>query len=386
MSHGLSTRLIHAGSVRIEGAVTTPTFSSATYTMPTGAADDRYEDVRYVRLSNSPSHRVLRARLASAEGAADAAVTASGMAAISTALLAHLSAGDHLLAGSTLYGGTATLLTGLVARLGITVTFIDVDRPDTWAAALRPRTRLLYLEAIANPRMTVGALPEAAAFARQHGLLSVVDSTFATPVNFRPLEHGFDLVLHSATKYLNGHSDLAAGVIAGSAALLEPVHGALAHLGGCLDPHACTMLERGLKTLTLRMRQHNANAAALAAVLAAHPAVEAVLYPGLPSSPGHAVAAALFDGFGGMLALTLAEGVDPITFLDRLELAAHAPSLGGVETLVVRPAASSHLGMTPEERAAAGISDGLIRVSVGIEDAADITADFSQALSGAAGR
>ena len=372
----LMTQLIHAGQHHIEGAVTTPVFQSSTYTIDGGPS--AYDDVRYVRLSNSPNHTVLAERLAAAEGAEAAVVTASGMAAVSTVLLSQLSAGDHLLAQKTLYGGTATLIVRELSRLGISSTFIDADRPDTWAAAVRPETRLVCAESVANPLMTVGRLDDLAGFAREHGLVSVIDNTFLSPACFQPLSVGFDIVVHSATKYLNGHSDVGAGAIAGSAAHVAAARGVLGHLGGSLNPHGCFLLERGLKTLALRMRQHTENATRLAAFLASHPAVAAVSYPGLPGSPGHAVAARLFSGCGGMLSFVPCG--DALALIGRLRLATHAPSLGGLETLVVRPATSSHAGMSPAQRSEAGISDDLIRVSVGIEDPDDIVADFEAAL------
>ncbi len=241
------------------------------------------------------------------------------------------------------------------------------------------------METISNPLMRVPDLEAIVAFAKKHGLVSMVDNTFATPVNFRPIERGFDLSLHSGTKYLNGHSDVAAGAVVGAEGLVGRVKYKLDHLGGSLDPHACFLLERGMKTLALRVMRQNENAQKLAGVLDAHAAVTRVHYPGLASHPAHARAARLFDGMGGMLSLELAGGLGATErFMRALTIPALAPSLGGVESLVTRPALTSHSDVPPEERRALGITDSLVRVSVGIEAADDLVEDFGQALSRAA--
>lgn len=374
-----ATNAVHAGAGLAEtgGAVITPIYQSAQFLM---RDENTYDAVRYIRLHNSPNHRVLQERLAALEGGEASLVLASGMAAISGVILAFLGQGEHLLVQKTLYGGTQTLLDDDLPRFGIRSGVIDLADPASWEAARRPETRMLYVEAISNPLMEVGDLRAAADFAKRHGLISVIDSTFASPINFRPLEHGFDLVVHSATKYLNGHSDLVAGVVVGSAEKVEKVRHLQLHLGAALDPHACYLFERGLKTLGIRVAQQNRNAMQLATFLSKHPRVARVAYPGLEGDPAHAHAKDLFDGYGGMLAFELAEGVEVEGFIARLRIPLHAPSLGGVESLVVRPATSSHLGMPPEERRALGIADGLIRVSVGIEDGDELVEDFAQAL------
>src|SRR5690606_26752676 len=242
-------------------------------------------------------------------------------------------------------------------------------------------TRVFLVETITNPLVRVGRLREVAEFCRAHGITSVIDNTFASPVNFRPLQVGFDLVMHSATKYLNGHSDLAAGAVMGSAELVGRVHRTLNHYGGTLDPHAGFLLARGIKTLALRVRAQNANALALATYLASHPKVVAVNYPGLASHPDHAHAAQLLSGFGGMLSLRPAGGPQAAAaLLEALRVPYSGPSLGGVESLVTRPVVTSHAGMDPGERERVGITDDLVRVSCGIEDADDLIADFAQAL------
>jgi cystathionine beta-lyase/cystathionine gamma-synthase len=377
----IDTRLIHAGEPRppVGGAVCLPIFQSATFAY--GGADD--EELRYIRLNNTPNHRALNAKLADLENAAAALVTTSGMAAISAVLLALLGPGDHLLVQDGLYGGTHGLIHQDLNRLGVAVDVVPDDDPKAWTRRVRPTTRAFYVEAITNPLMRVADLDAVAAFCRERGIVSIIDNTFASPVNFRPAERGFDLSLHSATKYLNGHSDIVAGAVIGRADLVERVLGMLNHLGACLDPHACFLLHRGLKTLALRVRQQNAGAMALAQFLCRHPAVARVHYPGLEDHPGHRRARQLFDGFGGMLSFELRGGLAAAeTFFRRLRLPMVAPSLGGVETLITRPAATSHVGMAPEERRRMGIDDGLVRLSVGIEAPEDLIADLDQALAG----
>jgi len=251
-----STQLIHAGEPRprIGGAVTVPIFQSSTFELSDVSG---YHDVKYARLSNTPNHEVLAAKLAALENTETALVAGSGMAAISAALLAVLGAGDHLIAHDCLYGGTHSLITRDLAALGIETTFVDACRPETFAAALRPRTRAIYVEALTNPLLQVAEFDAVVAFARAHGLVSLIDATMATPVNFRPATRGFDLVLHSASKYLNGHTDIVAGAVAGSNELVGKVKRKLDHFGGSLDPHACFLLQRGLKTLELRVERQN---------------------------------------------------------------------------------------------------------------------------------
>jgi cystathionine beta-lyase/cystathionine gamma-synthase len=375
-----STKLIHAGGLepRIAGALSVPIFQSSTFEH---AGRTGYGEVKYARLSNTPNHDVLAARLAALEGTQAGLVTASGMAAISAALLSLLGAGDHVLAHESLYGGTHGLLTGDLAALGIEVTFVDANRAETFAAALRPNTRVFYVEAITNPLLQVPDLDGVVAFARKHGLTTLIDSTLATPVNFRPAERGFDLVLHSATKYLNGHTDVIAGAIAGSTERVANAKKKLDHFGGALDPHACFLLERGLKTLELRVERQNRSALALAEHLSRHAAVAHVFHPGLASHAGYARAKAWFTGAGGMLSFRPAGGVPAAErFLASVRLATSAPSLGGTETLVTRPTTTSHAGVPAEERARLGISDDLVRVSIGLEAVEDLIEDFERAL------
>lgn len=385
MPRSLDTRLVQEGRPRPspEGAVVPPIFQTAMYEFGESGADG---DLRYIRYGNTPDQRRVAGLLASLEGAEDGLVTASGMAAISSALLAVLSGGDHLLAQAHLYGGTRDLLTDALPSLGVEVTLVDGGDPDGWREALRPATRALYLETVSNPLLRVPELETAVAFAREHDLVSMIDNTFATPVNYRPPGAGFDLSLHSATKYLNGHSDLVAGAVLGRSDLVEAVRRRVRQLGGALDPHACFLLARGIRTLALRVGRQNAAALRLARVLEDHPGVERTHHPGLESHADHDRAVRLLDGFGGMLAFEPAGGVEASrAVLEALEIPLVAPSLGGVESLVTRPAATSHASLSPVEREAAGITDALIRVSVGIEDPAELEADFVQALAAAAG-
>ncbi len=376
----METKLIHAGEPEqlICGAVTMPIFQSATFEY---SGQSSYHDIKYIRLNNTPNHLLLSEKLAAIENAESAVVAASGMAAISTTLLALLNAGDHFLAQSCLYGGTHDLITKDLPSLGITVDFIDADAPETWAEKLQPNTRLVYMEALTNPLLQVGDHLAMAAFCKARGLLSLIDNTFPTPINFRPIDLGYDISIHSGTKYLNGHSDIVAGAVTGPSHLIRKVTHKLNHLGGALDPHACFLLDRGLKTLALRMKQHNESAMDIARFLENHKRVEKVNYPGLESHPGHQRAKELFDGFGGMLSFEITGGVETAdAFIHRLEIPICAPSLGGVESLITRPVTTSHAGVSPEDLKKSGISDRLIRFSVGIEATTDLIDDLEQAL------
>jgi cystathionine beta-lyase/cystathionine gamma-synthase len=378
----LETNVVHAGrpSPNVEGAVVTPIFQSANYLM---GHERAYGDVRYLRLSNSPNHHVLHARLAVLESTEAALVTSSGMSAITSTLLAFLKSGDHVIAHNSLYGGVQTWFDHDGPRLGITCARIDAAKADGWERALRPETKVVYVESITNPLMEVLDLEAIVAFARRHGLTTIIDNTFTSPVNFRPAEIGFDISVHSATKYLNGHSDIVAGAVAGTRAHMERVLGVLNHMGGSLDPHACFLLERGMKTLVLRVERQNASALRLARVLAGNPKVRRVNYAGLETDPGHGFARTLFKGCGGMLSFYTHTADQAARFLERVRIPIHAASLGGTESLAVRPSRSSHLGMTAEERDRIGVTDDLVRVSVGIEDADELIGDFEQALADA---
>ncbi|MEN0064141.1 MAG: aminotransferase class I/II-fold pyridoxal phosphate-dependent enzyme [Myxococcota bacterium] len=371
----LATLAVHRPGPRVDGSVVDPIFVSANYLQGDAST---YDDVRYARLSNTPQQRGLARTLARLEDAEAALPVASGMAAISVALLSVLAPGDHVLVPANLYGGTVALLDDL-RGLGIASSAFRDDQPLT--DQLRPKTRAIYVEAISNPLLEVPDLQAVVDTCRERGLVSIIDATFVSPVGFRPVPFGFDLVVHSATKYLNGHSDLIAGVIAGSQARINRALTLQNHLGPSIDAHAAFLLDRGLKTLALRVPRQATTAGRIAAALQRHPAVSHVRYPGLPDDPNHARARTFFEHFGGMIAFDLVHPAVADRLVEGLELWIHAASLGAVESLIVRPAQSSHVGIDPHERRRIGISDTLFRLSVGIEDADDLIADLEQALS-----
>jgi cystathionine beta-lyase/cystathionine gamma-synthase len=379
-ARAIDTMLIHAGEPNppIQGAVSIPIFQSSTFEY---TGQESYHDLRYIRLNNTPNHVALHEKLAALENGEAAVVCASGMAAISTTLLSLLSSGDHFLAQDCLYGGTHDLITKDLPAYGISADFICGKDPEVWKNLLRSNTKAVYVESITNPLMQVADLKAIVEFAREHRLYSIIDNTFASPINFRPLEHGFDLSIHSCTKYLNGHSDIVAGAVIGPQELISKIIHKLNHLGGTLDPHACFLLHRGIKTLAVRVRQQNASAMEIARFLESRPEVEKVHYPGLASHPQHRRAKELFDGFGGMLSFELKGGVEGAeSFMAKVTIPICAPSLGGVESLITRPVTTSHACLSPEECRLVGISEGLIRLSVGLEATADIVSDFDEAL------
>ena len=381
----MDTVAVHGGERRPgpDGSLVFPIYQGTVYEVEPGTS---YHDIKYIRLNSTPSQQYLHGKLAAIEGAEAAVATSSGMAAVTTILLSLMRAGDHMLASDCLYGGTHDFLTEHAADLGWSVSFVDAGRPETWEAARTQRTRAFLVETITNPLMRVGVLDQVADYGRCEGIVTVIDNTFASPVNFHPLDAGFDVVFHSATKYLGGHSDLVAGAIMGSAGRIEQARKTLNLFGATLDPHTGFLLARGIKTLALRVQAQNVNALALAQFLAGHPAVAAVNYPGLASHPDHAHAAALLSGFGGMLSLRLRGGEQAAqALLDAVTLAYSAPSLGGVETLITRPAATSHAGMSPADRDRLGITADLVRISSGIEGTQDLIGDFDRALGKAGG-
>jgi cystathionine beta-lyase/cystathionine gamma-synthase len=350
---------------------------SATFVSPVGSD----EDILYSRYGNNPNQVALARKYAVLEGAEEAIFLASGMGATALAHLAVLRPGDHLVSSSWIYGGTRHLFDKELGRLGIDITYVRPDQPRLWRRTVRKATRAIFVETPTNPLMRVVDLTPVAHVAREFGLALLVDATFASPINFRPLEHGADIAITSATKYLNGHSDVIAGAVAGSTSFVEEVNRLMRLWGQAIDPHAAWLVDRGMRTLAVRMTRHNANGAAVAAWAESHPAIARVHYPGLPSHQDHAHAKAVLDGFGGMIGLELAGGPKAAErMLKRLKLVTHAPSLAGVESLVSEPRFTSHTGFTPEERAALGIPDGFLRLSCGIEDAEDIVADLGQAL------
>ena len=377
----IETSVVHDGEKRplVEGAVTLPIFQSSTFEY---AGEGSYDNIRYIRLNNTPNHLVLGEKIASLEKAEAGMVLASGMAAISTTLMTVLSPGDHLLALAGLYGGTHDLLSNYLSRFGIDHDWVNGRDVSEWQKKLRPETKAFYVESITNPLMQVPDLPRVVDFATGNKLLSLIDNTFATPVNFRPIELGFDLVLHSATKYLNGHSDIVGGAVVGSGRLIKKITSNLNLLGGSMDPHTCFLLHRGIKTLVVRVRHQNTSAGKIAEFLDQNSSVKRVYYPGLAGCRGHSTAKSLFGGYGGMLSFELSGGEeDANRFIERLRLPIQAPSLGGVESLIVFPAKTSHAGLSAREREAIGIPETLIRFSVGLESASGLIADFEQALA-----
>ena len=335
----------------------------------------------YTRWGN-PTTRVLEESLAELEGGARAIATGSGMGAISTAILAAVSKGDRVVAGKSLYSATTEMFTRVLPRFGVTTTFVDPAKRGAWRDKVTEKTTLVYTETPANPTMALTDLREAAEAAHSVGALAVTDNTFATPINQRPIEHGIDVVLHSATKYLGGHTDVTAGaIVAKSEALWERLWFLYKILGPVLGPMDAYLVRRGLRTLPQRVRQQNASAEALAEFLEYHSKVERVHYPGLKTFPQHALARRQMDGFGGMLSFEIAGGhAAGVRFVESVEVATLAVSLGGTETLVQHPASMTHGPLTDEERTVSGITEGLIRVSVGLEHVDDLIADFAQAL------
>lgn len=376
--HALATQVLHAG----DGAhaagdpVVSPLVQSVNYVQEPGS-----DDLMYTRYGNTPNADRIQRRLAILEGAEEALVLSSGMGATACGLLALLRPGDHLLASQYIYGGTHRLLTEEFQQMGIDVTLVEPFEPRAWRRRLRKETRAIFIESPVNPTCRVLDMRGVSLLTKELGIALVVDSTFASPVNFRPLEHGADVVIHSATKYLNGHHDVLGGVVCGTAPYIEEVRQKEIVWGQTPDPFACWLLERGLKTLDVRVQRQNESAQEIAEWLEGRKEVRRCHYPGLTSHPDHAVAVDQLDGFGGMLAFELSGGARAADrFAKRLKLARYAASLGGVDTLVSEPRFSSHARMSADARARIGIPDGFIRLSVGLEDVNDIMADLEQAL------
>ncbi len=385
---GKSTRSVHDGdrSLRYEGAINTPIFQSSTFAFPTEDPRTWSGEVPdgtyiYSRYSN-PTVRAVEDKLASLEGAESALAFSSGMAAITTALLAFLQKGDRMVAMQDLYGGTYGFLKNEMPRIGVDVEFVGTTDPAELCSAIDARTKVLYLESPTNPLLKLIDIREACRLAHEKGCMVMIDNTFASPILQRPLELGVDVVLHSATKYLNGHSDVIAGFVAGSKADMGPVHLKRKLYGGVLDPLPAYLLGRGMRTLDLRVRKHDSNAMAVAKFLESHPSVSKCIYPGLPSHADHDLAKRQMDGFGGMVTFEVKGGRQAAErALKRFEIIARAASLGGVESLASMPVNTSHTSYSFEERQKLGIGEGMIRLSVGIEDPEDLCQDLDQALS-----
>ncbi len=386
---GLSTRCIHAGdALDPRGAIHTPLYSHSTFAFPStqgvlDVVEGRASGSLYTRYGLNPTIRSVEEKLASIEGGESAWVFSSGMAAESATFLSFCKAGDHIICIGDVYGGTFELLGENLPSLGISTTFLLGSELGGLADAIKDNTRLIFFETPTNPNMEVFDIEAIAKLAHARGALVVVDNTFATPVNQSPLALGADLVLHSTTKYLGGHSDLTGGVVIGASKLLLPIWTWRKNLGQMMAPEVAHLLARSLRTLVVRVKAHNESAGLLARRLAEHPRVERVSYPGLPSHPQHDLAKRQMRGFGGMLSfLVRGDATATAAVVDRLELFSIAPSLGGVESLVTQPVTTTHHGLTPEERSRRGISAGMVRLSVGLEDVEDLWADLAHALEG----
>ncbi|MGH7288197.1 MAG: trans-sulfuration enzyme family protein [Myxococcota bacterium] len=384
---GDSTRSVHGGEREHheDSTLTTPIHQTSTFWFEDSAEVRAYAEGRLVRDEygrySNPTWRAVERKLSELEGAEASVLFASGMAAATTTFLALLGRGDHVVVTNDCYRRTRQFIGQLLAKLEVSATVIEPADTIALKAALRENTRLFFTESPTNPYLRVIDVPEAVRVAHERGVQVIIDSTFASPVNHRALADGADLVIHSATKYLGGHNDLIAGTVSGSAEAVRPIRELVGVLGAILDPHAAWLLLRGMKTLALRMERHNANGLALARWLEEHPKVRRVWYPGLPSHPDYAVATGQMKGFAGVVTFEIESDLDgAVRFTDACRLPYIAPSLGGVESLVEMPVLMSYWDYPAEERQRYGITDTLVRLSCGIEDAADLIADLEQAL------
>ena len=379
LSNRLATRAVHAGKIAdpLAGAVMTPIYQTSTYVQE---GLGRHKGYEYARTRN-PTREALERNVAALEGDRHGFAFGSGLGALD-AVMKLLSAGDHVVCGENVYGGTHRQMTHIWARLGLAFTFVDTADPQRIVDAVTPATRMIFVETPTNPLMRLCDLAATGAIARRAQALFVVDNTFATPCFQRPIEHGADVVLHSTTKYLNGHSDMVGGLLVVQRGDLAERIGFIQNASGAVPgPFDCWLALRGTKTLALRMRQHDASGRRIAQWLEAHPRVERVYYPGLPSHPQHALACRQMSGFGGMVSLELGTLERARRFVERTKIFALAESLGGVESLVGHPASMTHASVPREMREAMGLTDSLVRLSIGIEDVEDLIADLDQALA-----
>jgi cystathionine beta-lyase len=373
--HSKLTESVHAGSpgdTQFKGAVT-PIFPSSAYD---------YEGTStslYPRYFNTPNQVAVSNKLAALENGEDALIFSSGMAAILTSLFAMLKKGDHAIFQNDLYGGTFHAVVTEMPRYGIEYTIIDGTKPENFEKAIRPETKVIFIETPSNPTLRIIDIKAVSSIARKHGITTIIDNTFASPVNQNPIDLGIDIVTHSGTKYIGGHSDICCGAVITTKSLTQQIWGSAIHFGGSLDAHTCWLVERSLKTIVLRVRQQNQNAQAIAEFLKNDSRIKAVYYPGLTSHTDHAIAKTQMPGgFGGMLSF---EAPDAHAFMGKLQLIRRAISLGGVESTITSPARTSHVKMSAAERASIGVSDNLVRLSVGIEESSDLIDDIKQALS-----
>ncbi len=390
---GMSTQAVHAGEQRqkAEGAISTPTFSASTFTFESTAAlmkyvegdDERQEYGRY----GNPNEKSVEQKLAALEGAESAILYSSGMAAIVGLLMSRLNSGDEVIFFDQCYHRSREFCVKHLARFGVKTHQVKTGDFEAMEAVINPRTRMLISESPTNPHLTSIDIEQFAALGKAYEVETLIDATLATPYNIRPIEFGVDYVLHSATKYLGGHNDLLAGVICGTAEKLEPVRQLRGILGSVNSPQNLYLLERGLKTFALRMQRHNENGLAIAEFLESHPRVDRVYYPGLTSHPSHRVAATQMSGFGGLVTFTVrdADWRQTSRIIDAVKIPRIAPSLGGVESLIEQPLVMSYFGYSPEDRERFGIFDNMIRMACGIEDAADLIADLTQAFEAISG-
>jgi len=383
---GFSTKAVRGGEKPDGlGAVATPIYETSVFAFTStrqliDVISEKIEGYLYTRFDN-PTVRAVEKKMAILEEAEDAAAFSSGMTAITTTILSIVSKGDHIVASIDLYGGTLTFFQEVLPRFDIEVTLVDAASLNTVEEAIKKNTRVIYAETPTNPTLKIVDLSGLASIAKKHGITTIVDSTLATPYNLKPINFGIDVVVHSATKYLGGHNDITAGIVCSSKMFIQKLKRTRKIFGGTLDPMAAWLLLRGLKTLALRMEKHNKNGLQVAKFLEKHPKVAKVYYPGLPSNPQHSLAKKQMRGYGGVVSFEIKGDFEKtVRFVESLKLCLLAASLGGTETLVTQPATSSHYFISPEQRQKLGITDQLVRLALGIEDAEDIIADLKQAL------
>jgi len=385
---GFSTKAVHAGEKRdpTTGAIATPIYETSVFAFSNtreliDVISEKMEGYMYTRYGN-PTVRTVEKKMAELEGAGDVAAFSSGMAAISATVFTLVSAGNHVVSTRDLYGGTLTFFKDVLPKFGVEVSFVDATDFDEMKSAIQKNTKVIYAETPTNPTLKVVDVSKVAKLGRKKGITVVVDSTFATPYNLKPLQFDVDIVVHSATKYLGGHNDVTAGVVGGPASFIQKLKEMRKHLGGTLDPLAAWLLLRGLKTLGLRMERQNFNGMRVAKYLEKHPKVKRVYYPGLRSHSQFSVAKRQMKGFGGVVSFEIDGDFETtMKFVDNLKLCFLAASLGGTETLATQPVTSSHYFVSAEERKKAGITDQLVRLALGIEDSEDIIADLEQAFN-----
>ncbi len=373
---GVHTTCIHEGEIKDTqfGGAVSPIYMASSYSYIDA------DPMRYPRYFNTPNQEALGKKIAALENAAAGLPFASGMAAISTTLFAFLEKGDHAVFQNEIYGGAFNLIVEEFDKMGIQYSFTDGVGVDAFEARIKPNTKVIYIETPSNPLLTITDIKAIAELSKKHGLVSMIDNTFASPINQTPLDFGIDISIHSATKYLGGHSDILAGAVAASEEHIYKIFHKGKNLGGNLSHMISYLLERSIKTLGLRVEKHNANAQIMADYLEKHEAVMKVYYPGLKSHTNHEIAKQQMNGFGGMLSFELKEGIDAVGFQQKLKLIKPSLSLAGVESTILQPSKTSHALLTPEQRKAIGVSDNLLRFSVGLENVEDIISDVEQAF------